>query len=153
MRPNDGPLRCPSAQPGMADCQVLGVASDRGGEPYLSYLNEYLPATDEVLKLTGSVPPTEVFRLAARCEESKCTHFDGERCQLATRIVQILPAVAEALPPCIIRMNCRWYRQEGGQACLRCPQIITLNINANDAVQLAAGVPASAPEPAPAMPA
>ena len=67
----------------------------------------------------------EVFRFAAHCEENKCRHFDGSHCQLATRIVQILPAVTDGLPPCLIRAECRWFQQEGKAACMRCPQVVT----------------------------
>lgn len=130
---------CPSAQPEMAYSQVLGVFGEDRGEPLLSYLNEHLPVTEEVLAMAGAAPPTQVFRFAAPCEEKKCIHFDGEDCQLATRIVQILSPVGEGLPPCIVRGSCRWYAQEGGAACVRCPQITTLNTNPNNEVKSAAG--------------
>ena len=42
---------CPSAQPGMEQCRVLGVVQRDGPTPILQYLNEHLPATDEVLAL------------------------------------------------------------------------------------------------------
>jgi hypothetical protein len=42
-----------------------------------------------------------------------------------TRIVNILPAVVDALPVCLIRSTCRWYEQEGHSACVRCPQVVT----------------------------
>lgn len=45
--------------------------------------------------------PTDVFRLAAACAEHECPYFDGTDCRLATRVVQILPAVVDTLPPCI----------------------------------------------------
>jgi hypothetical protein len=44
----------------------------------------------------------------ARCEEGARRHFDGSNCRPAARIVQILPAVVESLPPCKIRYECRW---------------------------------------------
>jgi len=122
------PLRCPSAQSGMADALVLGVVAGSDDAPRVEYLNEHVPATQDVLDMAGPVWPGEVFRLAAQCETSKCTHYDGERCQLAVRIVAMLPEVTEQLPPCIIRQDCRWYRQEGRMACMRCPQIITMNV-------------------------
>src|SRR4051794_25189430 len=84
---------CPSAQPGMKQCRVLGVVQRDGPTSTLEYLNERVPATDEVLAMASPLKPTEVFRLAATCAEHKCPHFDGTDCQLATRIVQILPAV------------------------------------------------------------
>src|SRR4051794_12056207 len=67
------------------------------------YLKEPVPLTAEVLPLAGPAEPREVFRIAADCEESRCTHFDGSECRLATRIVQILPAVVSSLPVCLIR--------------------------------------------------
>jgi hypothetical protein len=63
----------------------------------------------------------------ATCESSRCTHFDGARCRLATRIIASLPEVTERLPPCTIRPSCRWHQQEGGAACRRCPQVVTLS--------------------------
>lgn len=123
----DGRLHCPSAQPEMADAQVLGVVSGTADEPRIAYLNTRLPATEEVLAASAPLPPTRVFRLAARCEEHRCTHFDGEKCQLAVRIVAKLQAVTEHLPPCAIRPTCRWHEQEGRAACTRCPQIMTYN--------------------------
>ena len=122
---NDKRLFCPSAQPNMEDARVLGVVGGTPEAPALAYLNERLAVSDELLASTAPAKPTQVFRFAARCEESKCCHFDGAKCNLATRIVQILPAVTEALPACLIRPECRWYEQEGRAACMRCPQVIT----------------------------
>jgi len=37
----------------------------------------------------------------------------------------MLDPVVSALPRCAIRPVCRWFRQEGRAACLRCPQVAT----------------------------
>ena len=111
----------------MGDVQVLGVISREWTEPRLAYLDEPVAATPEILELAAPVAVSEVFRLSARCEEKKCTHFDGARCQLAVRIAKMLPEVVENLPACNIRRECRWFRQEGRAACQRCPQIVTGN--------------------------
>ena len=124
-------LLCPSAQPEMKASRVLGVVGGTSEAPQVSYLNEPLPVTDDVLRLAGGVKPTEVFRFAAQCEEKACRHFDGAQCRLASRIVQILPAVTEGLPACLIRPTCRWYQQEGRPACVRCPQIVTQTYEAS----------------------
>ena len=42
---------CPSAQPGMDQCRVLGVVHQDGPAPMLQYLNEHVPATPELLAL------------------------------------------------------------------------------------------------------
>jgi hypothetical protein len=109
----------------MAQLRLLGVVERTDEGPRVAYLNEDVSVTDELLAQTMPVPPTEVFRFAAQCEERRCTHFDGARCQLATRIVHILPVVVETLPICLIRSTCRWFSQEGRAACVRCPQVVT----------------------------
>lgn len=134
-------MMCPSAQPDMEDCRVLGVVGGTTEQPRTAYLTQILPASTEVLAMAGDAPPGEVFRLAARCEESTCAHFDGHDCRLATRIVQILPAVVDALPPCVMRPECRWFQQEGRPACLRCPQVVT-NVRAPSETMLLAATPA-----------
>jgi hypothetical protein len=137
------PLKCPSAQPGMGDVQILGVISRDQEQPRLAYLDEALPATPDILELAAPVDVSHVFRLSARCEEKKCTHFDGNDCQLAVRISRLLPEVVDQLPACNIRRDCRWFRQEGGAACKRCPQIITGVQDANETLQQVAGIPPS----------
>ena len=125
----------------MDHCRVLGVVQRDGPTPVVQYLNQPLPATPEVLAMSAPLKPTEVFRLTATCAEHKCPHFDGADCRLATRIVQILPAVVEALPPCIIRQECRWYSQEGGEACKRCPEITTVSYDLSPEAQDVSGLP------------
>jgi hypothetical protein len=82
-----------------------------------------------------------VFRLSARREEKKCTHFEGHACQLAVRIAKMLPEVVDYLPACNIRPDCRWFRQEGRAACVRCPQIVTATQETDEHWQKVAGVP------------
>jgi len=118
-------LLCPSAQPDMEGARVLGVISGSAEQSQVAYLNSNVPVTAGLLAAAAPLKPTEVFRFAAHCEENKCRHFDGSHCQLATRIVQILPVVTDGLPPCLIRAECRWFQQEGKAACMRCPQVVT----------------------------
>ncbi|HEV2202029.1 MAG TPA: hypothetical protein VGR73_19590 [Bryobacteraceae bacterium] len=100
-----------------------------------------MPATPEVLAMAAPLKPTEVFRLAATCAEHQCPHFDGADCRLAARIVQILPAVVDTLPPCIIRKECRWYSQEGGAACKRCPEVTTVSYDLSPRLLEVSGLP------------
>jgi len=109
MSSTDNAVRCPSAQPGMEELQVLGVVSGSGEDARVAYVNAHVPATEEVLGLAAPLPPAQVLRLAAKCEEKRCTHFDGTDCKLAARIVASLAPVADKLPPCAIRPTCRWH--------------------------------------------
>jgi hypothetical protein len=109
----------------MEGSRVLGVVGGAPGLPEVAYLNQYVPVTEEILTMTQPAKATQVLRFAAPCQEKACCRFDGNNCNLVTRVVQIMPAVTKALPACLIRPTCRWHQQEGRQACQRCPQIVT----------------------------
>lgn len=118
------PLTCPSAQPDMVDARVFALVAGSADRPQLAYLKAGVnldPATVSALGETAR----HALRYAARCENSGCSHHDGQRCGLGRRITQQLDAVVDALPLCQIRPSCRWYRENGREACLRCPQVVT----------------------------
>lgn len=119
------PALCPSAQPDTEGGVAFGVVGHSADGPEIAWIEHPVPVTPELLAMTGTVSPAQVFRFAGRCQESACAHFDGADCQLATRLVASLAPVTAKPPPCIIRPDCRWYRQEGVSACQRCPQIVT----------------------------
>ncbi len=117
---------------------AFGVVRGTAEGPRVEWIERPVPLTADLLALTGPVPPTQVLRIAAPCQEDACCHFDGKDCRLATRLVQLLPAVAQSLPPCRIRPDCRWFFQEGAAACHRCPQIVTYSVNPTAELSLAA---------------
>lgn len=119
------PPSCPSAQPDWEGSVVLGVVLGTSESPRLAHLEVLQPVTVELMALAYPVEPTEVFRIAAPCLGTGCTHFNGTDCRLVQRLVTLLPPVVEALPTCSLRPSCRWWQQEGKAACLRCPQVVT----------------------------
>jgi hypothetical protein len=122
-------LLCPSANPDVADLRIIGVVEHGVEGPRVAYLNESLPATPELLGMAAPLPPTAVFRLAGTCQTNRCPQFAANKCTLAARVIGMLPAVIDKVTNCQIRPNCRWFRQEGIDACLRCPQVVTTNYN------------------------
>ena len=118
---------CPSAQHDWDGSVAIGVMGGTATEPRMTHLAEPLPVGEQLLALSAPVTPTEVFRFAAPCMQGACVHFRNEQCGLVTQIVQLLPRVAETVPRCAIRPHCRWWRQEGRDACLRCSQVVTDN--------------------------
>jgi len=135
------PKLCPSAQPGMDACRVLGVVHRDSATPIVHYLDQTLAATPDVLAMAAPLKPTEVFRLAATCAEHKCPHFDGADCRLAARIVSMLSSKVDGLPPCTIRKECRWFSQEGAAACKRCPEITTVTYDLSPQTREVSGLP------------
>jgi hypothetical protein len=123
----EGTTLCPSARPESMDGLVFGIVGGTATEPRLTYLKQPLSMTNELISRAGSVTPAEIFRTAASCAERSCQHFNGKDCRLVMRIIEKFPAVVEQLPPCSVRRDCRWWKQEGKAACVRCPQIVTDN--------------------------
>ena len=78
------PVMCPSAQPGMKEARLLGVVTFDEDSPRVAYLNGVVPLTKEILASIQPAEPREVLRIAAHCEELRCTHFNGIKCKLAT---------------------------------------------------------------------
>lgn len=134
---------CPSAQPDMEGSRIFGILDGTSEQPRIAYLDAGAEIAPELALGLKEVLPTEIFRYAARCEEARCSHFDGIHCTLARRLRVVLPAVTTALPVCTVRSTCRWYAEEGGEICLRCPQIVTMNVGSDDAALRAAATPPS----------
>ena len=119
-------LICPSAQPEMRRLRLIGVVEyGRNEGPRVAYINEDVVADPALLSKAFPASATEVFRLAGTCETTRCSHYDGSQCRLVKRIVNLLEPVVDQLPRCMVRAECRWFRQEGVDACVRCPQVIT----------------------------
>lgn len=136
--PASRPVLCPSAQPEITGSVVFGVIAGAADNARVTWIDEPVPVTSELLALTAPVHPTQVLRIAAPCQEKACCHFNGTDCRLATRLVQLMPAVVESLPPCRIRPDCRWFRQEGSAACRVCPQVVTYCVEPSPAMNAAA---------------
>jgi hypothetical protein len=120
------PILCPSAQPDTADAKVFGVFIDTPQAGMrVGYLTEAQPITPDIVAATQPARPAEVLRVAAPCMGGGCVHFDGSNCKLGARVTSMLDPVVSGLPRCAIRPSCRWFRQEGRAACLRCPQVVT----------------------------
>jgi len=139
-RPTGASL-CPSAQPEWQGAIAFGVVGGTGSEPRVKYIDEAQPVTDELLAFAAPVTAPEVFRFAAPCLNAGCVHFQSDRCTLVSRVVKLLPEVVDSLPRCAIRAACRWWRQEGGAACRRCPQVVTDDYNPSGEMREAAHPP------------
>lgn len=119
-------LDCPSAQPDMEGARPFGVISGTAEETRVAFFRKSTLDNFDWRKDFGTRDATRLFRFGARCEESGCQHFGSGRCNLGARIQRELPAVVDALPPCLLRPTCRWFAEQGGSVCLRCPQVITM---------------------------
>jgi hypothetical protein len=117
-------LLCPSALANLPGARIFGVVTGVE-EPRVTYLPESIEAASVDLELAPGVSPGKLFRATVGCLEGGCPHFDGCNCQLGARVVRMLPSMTNALPPCSIRGNCRWFRERGKAICLRCPGVVS----------------------------
>lgn len=133
----DPPL-CPSARADAPDAVVIGIVDGSVDEPRVRQLERPVPVTEEILASTGPVDPARVLRIAASCLDDRCRHFADQRCAFAAKVVTMLPEVTESLPACGVRARCRWFAEQGGAACRRCPQVVTQDPNPTPAMARAA---------------
>ena len=118
-------LSCPSADPGWEDAQLLGVVAGTSQAPETLFIGPR-PADPALLALAAPATPAEVFRFTARCREGACGNFAGGQCRVAAAVVgHLSPVVDGALPRCGIRAHCRWWHEQGAEACRRCPAVVT----------------------------
>jgi hypothetical protein len=144
MDTRDWPLSCPSASEQLPDSKVFALVVDAEGPIRLGYLDpqavESLPvALDHTQAILGRTNA----RFTAACQESRCGNFSSGRCSLSKKIVTHLSPVVDALPKCAIRSTCRWFFEERGEACLRCPQVVTVSFSTEPHI----GVPLAGVEP------
>ena len=118
-------IACPSARakPGS---ELLGIRQEDGT---IAILPQPLPVDGAFMEIAhrSPTPPEQRFRFTNKCIERGCKQWDGKGCGIAKRVTEFLnkiPSTAE-LPACNIRPRCRWFVQEGPDACRICPYIIT----------------------------
>ena len=117
---------CPSAQPDMEGARPFGVISGTPTATRIAFFKKSALEGFDWKQNFSSADATRVFRFGARCEESRCTHFNGGQCSLGQRVKADLPAVVDSMPSCLLRPRCRWYAEQGKDVCLRCPQVVTM---------------------------
>lgn len=128
----DGGARmCPSTPVSNATV-FLGMISTGGR---VAYVSPAVPVTAEDIATLPTAPgrtPESTYRFAGPCVEGGCGHWSGSHCRLgeemATHHVEV-PEDARSLPKCAIRPQCRWYAEQGADACTVC-QFVTTDLRA-----------------------
>lgn len=116
---------CPShrCKPGSV---LLGVRQEDGT---IAILPQTLPVTADFIDKVRQheMPPEQRFRFANKCIEDGCGQWSGSTCGVADRMVKQLNRIqtTDHLIPCSIRPTCRWYSQNGADACQMCPYVLT----------------------------
>lgn len=112
-------LKCPSAMPSNAS-DLFGIVNDEG---VVKYLQTPLKMDRELINEKSINSPLDSkFRFTSKCIETGCNHWsnDSKVCSLIKSIVSKFQPSYESLQHCAIRNDCRWYDQEGRNACEGC---------------------------------
>jgi len=110
---------CPSYPPA-AGAEMFGIVDARHGVLHLPHPLTLDADTARAIQASGKAGGS--FRFAGPCAENQCGHWGGDRCTLVDRTLQANPieGVRSPLPPCGIRPKCRWFSQNGSDACKVC---------------------------------
>ncbi len=128
----------------MPGARVIGVVRHDHETPEVDYLEEPLEVTPELLEMAAPLPPTEIFRFAANCQQGACAHWAESECSLVERMVELIPATSLMLPRCAARSTCQWFAQRRGAACRVCPLVVTQNEAPSSEMRAAATPPQTA---------
>ena len=118
-------ILCPSA-PANENAILLGVVQTDGS---VAFIKDRIEVSREFLNRADTSTPLETrFRFSSACHGSACKQWSDGRCSVPERLVQLMPrstATDTALPACSIREQCRWFQQQGADACRLCPLVVT----------------------------
>ncbi|MBB4806977.1 hypothetical protein HNP38_002273 [Chryseobacterium defluvii] len=114
---------CPSYI-GKAGAQLFGVVNKDGKVQFITPLT----VTEEFLALNeGKNNLEQRFRFMGKCVEKGCAQWSSEesKCTLSHKVQDLdIKYKNTELLPCPIRNNCRWFFQDGKEACFSCNEVI-----------------------------
>ena len=115
---------CPSSK-AQHGAKLLGVRQDDGKVAILP--QPLAISSDFIEKANQSSKAEQKFRFTNKCVASGCTQWTGSRCGVADQIIGVMNelSVTDGIPVCAIRPSCRWFMQNGPDACKVCPYVIT----------------------------
>ena len=114
-------LLCPSYTC-VSGAHLIGVVQANGRVAFLGRPLEVDRTFVDIAK--QGRPPELRFRFSAACAESACANWKLGVCRVAAQISQPAAVSTTELPNCGIRAGCRWYHEQGCDACAACPSIV-----------------------------
>lgn len=118
----DDKYKCPSA-PIKKGHWLLGKFS----EDNLAYQKELVTIDSQLFNTIKKDGDKTKYRAAMDCATKNCLNWNGNKCTVTDQMSPYLegkPAPEKHIE-CSIRSSCRWFHQEGYNACKICPMIKT----------------------------
>ena len=114
---------CPSSL-GQVGSNLLGVVNANGT---VGFFSDPVEVTPEFINDAGDFENLERrFRFSNKCVQNGCKQWTGKECGVIKAVLALdsIPAKND-LPACSIRSTCRWFYQEGANACNGCRYVVT----------------------------
>ncbi|MGK6343351.1 hypothetical protein ACMGDK_14020 [Chryseobacterium sp. DT-3] len=118
---NTSKKMCPSYL-GKVGAQLFGVVSKDGKVQFITPLT----VTEDFLKQNEDKTNLEQrFRFTGKCVEKGCAQWDKEesKCSLSRKVQNLDFQKETELGYCPIRSRCRWFSQDGKEACFSCNEV------------------------------
>jgi len=110
--------KCPSYI-GKAGAQLFGVVNKDGRVQFITPLT----VTEDFIENNGNLE--QRFRFTGKCIEKGCGQWDEQKlkCSLSGKVQQLIVSETAEMSFCPIRRQCRWFFQDGNEACFSCNEI------------------------------
>ena len=118
---NSSKKMCPSYI-GKVGAQLFGVVNKDGKVQFITPLT----VTEDFLELNKDQNNLEQrFRFTGKCVEKGCAQWNSEesKCSLSHKVQNFNSNQKAELSFCPIRPQCRWFFQDGKEACFSCNEI------------------------------
>lgn len=109
---------CPSYV-GKVGAQLFGVVNKDGKVQFITPL----AVTEEFIQQNDNLE--QRFRFTGKCVEKGCAQWDNEesKCSLSKKVQNLETIKNTELSFCPIRSQCRWFSQDGKNACFSCNEV------------------------------
>lgn len=115
---NSSKKLCPSYV-GKVGAQLFGVVNKGGKVQFITPLT----VTEDFIQQNDHLE--QRFRFTGKCVEKGCAQWNNEqlKCSLSKKVQNLEVHKSSALSFCPIRSQCRWFFQDGDEACFSCNEI------------------------------
>lgn len=115
---NSSKKMCPSYV-GKVGAQLFGVVNKDGRVQFITPLT----VTEEFIQQNDHLE--QRFRFTGKCVEKGCAQWDNEesKCSLSKKVQDLDITKSTELIFCPIRSQCRWFSQDGNEACFSCNEV------------------------------
>ncbi|WP_449400100.1 hypothetical protein [Chryseobacterium wanjuense] len=115
---NSSKKMCPSYL-GKVGAQLFGVVNKDGKVQFITPL----AVTEEFVQQNDHLE--QRFRFTGKCVEKGCAQWNNEesKCSLSKKVQELDLNQNKELSFCPIRSQCRWFSQDGNEACFSCNEV------------------------------